>query len=278
MRREKLALYLTSFVLLMLLAACGAANEQDVESAPADEGDNASVEVEEMEESEPEEVEVEESDVEEEETAVSETEATEIMEEEETEEISADGVRTFTIVAEESEASYTVGEEFLSEAVSRLGVVLGLTETVGSTNEVEGEFELDLNDPFPLVANHFTVNIRSLTSDQSRRDERIQEQSLESNKYPIAEFTATAIEDFPESYTEGEEISFKLIGDLTIREISNPVTFDMTATLDGNSITGNASTIILMSDYGFAPPSFANFFVVEDETLIQLTFTAKESS
>ena len=257
MKRKKLTLFLMGVALMMLLAACGTADEQEAEPAPvANEDNGATVEVEE--------VEVEEK------TAVTEPEA------DDTEEAATDGTRTFTIVPEESEASYAVGEEFFSEAVSRLGVVIGLTETVGSTNEVEGEFELDLDEAFPLISSHFTVNIRSLTSDQSRRDERIQEQGLESNKFPIAEFVATAIEDFPDAYSEGEEISFKLSGDLTIREITTPVTFDMTATLDGDTIVGNASAIILMSDFGFAPPSIANFFTVEDETLIQLVFTAKE--
>ncbi len=248
MKRNKFSFLLIGLALAILLTACGTA-EEDAEA-----------------------VETKEVGAE---TAVSPAEENE---ENVTESATTNGSRTFTIVPEESEASYTVSEEFFSEAVSRLGVVLGATETVGSTNEVEGEFELDLSESFPLISSRFSVNIRSLTSDQSRRDERIQEQDLESNQYPIAEFTATAIEGFPASYTEGEEISFTLVGDLTIREISKQTTFDMTATLDGDTITGNASTIILMSDFGFDPPAIANFFIVEDETLIQLIFTAKEES
>lgn len=245
MKQNKFVLLILGLALALLLAACGAAEE------------------------EAEAVEIKEVGGE---TAVSPPA------ENAEEGASTNESRTFTIVPEESEASYTVNEEFFSEAVSRLGVVLGATETVGRTNEVEGEFELDLNESFPLISSRFSVNIRSLTSDQSRRDERIQEQDLESNKYPLAEFTATAIEGFPASYTEGEEINFTLVGDLTIREISKQTTFDMTATLDGDTITGNASAIILMSDFDFAPPAIANFFIVDDETLIQLAFTAREDS
>ena len=187
-----------------------------------------------------------------------------------------DGLRRFVIVPEMSEASYQVEEEFFQQAVERLGVDLGETITVGSTQEVEGEFVLDLTQTFPLVENQFTVNIRSLTSDQFRRDERIREESLESDKFPLATFVATAVEGFPATYTEGEEITFQLIGDLTIREIAQPTTFAVTAVLDNNTISGTATATILMTDFGFDPPSIGNFFTVANEVLITLDFLAEE--
>ena len=186
------------------------------------------------------------------------------------------GLRRFVIVPEMSEASYQVEEEFFQQAVERLGVDLGETITIGSTQEVQGEFVLDLSQPFPLVENQFTVNIRSLTSDQSRRDERIQEESLESDRFPLAQFVATAVEGFPATYAEGEEITFQLIGDLTIREITQSTMFELTAVLSNNGINGTATTTILMTDFGFDPPSIGNFFTVANEALITLDFVAEE--
>lgn len=186
------------------------------------------------------------------------------------------GLRRFVIVPEMSEASYQVEEEFFQQAVERLGVDLGETITIGSTQEVEGEFVLDLAQPFPLVENQFTVNIRSLTTDQFRRDERIREESLESDKFPLAQFVATAVEGFPASYTAGEEITFQLIGDLTIREITQSTMFDVTAVLDNNSISGSATATLLMTDFGFDPPSIGNFFTVQNDVLITLNFLAEE--
>lgn len=185
--------------------------------------------------------------------------------------------RLFVIIPEESTASYSVGEEFFAQAVERLGVELGTTVTVGSTQEIEGELRLDLEQAFPLVQNHFVVNIRSLTSDQPRRDERLREQGLSSNRFPLAEFMATAIEGFPEAYTEGEEISFDLVGEMTLREQTNPMTFMVTAVLDGNRITGTATGTMLMTDYGFDPPSIGGFFTVEDEVLLTIEFVAEET-
>ena len=87
-----------------------------------------------------------------------------------------------------------------------------------------------------------TVDLRTLTSDKNRRDQRIREQWLESNTYPYATFVSTELQGGPESYTEGEEVSFKLVGDMTIREQTRPVTWDVTAKLEGDTVTGTATT------------------------------------
>jgi polyisoprenoid-binding protein YceI len=190
----------------------------------------------------------------------------------------ATGMRTFVIVPEESTASYSVEEEFFQGAVDRLGVILGLVDTVGSTQEIEGQLQLNLDDlSSALGDNQFTVNIESLTSDQPRRDQRIREANLESSKYPLATFSATAIEGAPDSYSEGEEVSFQLVGDITIREITQPVTFDITASLSGDTISGMATALLTMTDFGFDPPNFADMFTVEDEFTVEVEFTAREN-
>jgi polyisoprenoid-binding protein YceI len=186
-------------------------------------------------------------------------------------------IRTYVIVSEESQASYTVDEEFFGGALDRLGIEPGLVDTVGTTQEVSGQMELDFSNPAsPLVSNQFEVNIRSLTSDQSRRDNAIRDRFLESDTYPLAQFTITSLENLPESYTEGEEISFQATGDMTIREITQPTTFDVTAVLQGDTITGSARTPLTMTDFGFAPPSFANLFDVANDFTVNVDFTFRE--
>jgi hypothetical protein len=90
------------------------------------------------------------------------------------------------------------------------------------------------------------------------------------------EFTATAIEDTPATYQEGDEVQFKLVGDLTIREITQPATFDVTANLEGDTITGVATAQLLMTDFGIDPPNFANTLTVQNEFAVQVEFTARE--
>ena len=71
-------------------------------------------------------------------------------------------------------------------------------------------------------------------------------------------------------------MSFKLIGDLTIREVTQPVTFDVTATLVGDTLTGVATADARMSDFGIDPPNFANTLTVADEFRMEVAFTARE--
>jgi polyisoprenoid-binding protein YceI len=185
-------------------------------------------------------------------------------------------MRIFAIMPEASEVSYRVQEEFFDGAVMRLGKLLGLTETVGKTNQIEGEVQLDLNQTNPLVAGDFAVNISALTSDDRRRDQRIREQWLESNAFPIARFRATGVEGFPASYQEGEVVAFTLHGEMTIRTVTQPVVFDVSAQLAGDTLTGSAVTRLRMSDFGFEPPSMAGLFTVADEVTVTVTFTARE--
>jgi polyisoprenoid-binding protein YceI len=179
--------------------------------------------------------------------------------------------RTFQIVAEQSEASYEVTEEFFNRPI-------GLVNAIGRTNAIEGEFQLNINNSqVQLADNQFKVDLRTLTSDEARRDQRIREQWLESNTYPWAEFRATAIENFPTDAAEGQDISFKLSGNMTVREITQPLTFDVTARLEGNTFSGTAVTSLLMQNYGFEPPSVLGILSVTDGVTVTVKFVAQEA-
>lgn len=191
---------------------------------------------------------------------------------------SAAGARTFQIVPEESEASYTVEEEFFSGAVERFGKTLGMNTAVGRTNAIEGQIALDVGESPPsVVSGEFVVDISTLQSDDSIRDRIIRERFLQSESYPQATFVVTGAEGLPANYQPGQEATFKLMGDLTIREVANPATFDVTATLNGDTLSGVATTQIQMTNFGFNPPGFAGMMQAEDEALITLNFTARST-
>jgi len=164
----------------------------------------------------------------------------------------------------------------LPAALSKYGIDAGQKVTVGSTQEVTGSLALDLNADQPLGPNRFTVNLPSLASDQSLRDGWIRDNALESNKYPEAVFVASSIVGAPSGYSEGQEVQFQLVGELTVRSLTLPVTFDVTATLSGDTIRGVAEAKVKMSDFGVTPPNFANTLVVEDLFTIRIELTAKE--
>ncbi len=174
-----------------------------------------------------------------------------------------------TIVPDQSEASYEVQEQFLSRDLPN--------QAIGNTNAVTGEFQFSLHGKPSGKVTNITVDLSKLTSDESRRDNRIRTQWLESSKFPNAVFTSTDAQGLPETYTEGQDVSFKLTGNMTIRDVTKPVTFDVTGKLVGDTITGSATSQILMKDFGIDAPSIAGMLTVKDGVTIKLNFTAKEA-
>ena len=139
-------------------------------------------------------------------------------------------MRTFVIVPEQSKAIYHVREEFFAGALAKLGIGAGKSEVEGSTQAISGQLQLNLDNlAAALGDNSFTVQMNTLETERNMRDTWIRENGPQFNKYPEATFKATSIEGAPAAYTEGEEVAFKLLGDLTVREVTKPVTFDVTA-------------------------------------------------
>ena len=187
------------------------------------------------------------------------------------------GLRTYVIVPEESSASYIVEEEFFGLALGKYGIPEGLVDTVGTTSAIEGQFQLNWDDlNAPLGENTFTVDLSTLESNQGLRDKWIRENGPEFDSYPTATFVAESLEGAPTSYTPGEEVSFKMVGQMTLRETTQPATFDITAKLENGTVTGTAVAALTMSSFGITPPDFANTLTVQDDFQVKVDFTARE--
>ena len=242
-RQKHLTLFISVAFLSLLLAACGGSADQN-----------------QSETNEP---------------AAAEVEAEAPAEQAEQAEPSAAGMQTFVIVPAESRASYLVDEEFLENALSKLGIEAGRKDVIGSTQVIEGQIQLNPDDlSAPLGENSFTVDLSTLESDQDRRDKWIRENGPTFDRFPEATFTATSITGLPDSYNEGEELRFQLSGDLTIHEVKVPVTFEGAAKIEGDTLSGVLTMRSLLTDFGIEPPAFAKTLTVADDLGIQVEFTA----
>ena len=176
--------------------------------------------------------------------------------------------RVFEIDSAQSSAAYAVEEIFFSDN--------RLFTAVGVTNAVEGAFEVtSIGKPSGKVT-RIRVDLRTLKSDSPRRDSAIRRQWLESDKYPYADFVSTGALNLPESYTEGAQVTFTLVGDITVRDVTKPVEWTVVGTLQGDKVIGEATTVIKMSDFGFAAPDIGGVLKAEDEAALTVTFVATE--
>lgn len=175
---------------------------------------------------------------------------------------------TFKIVPNESKASYTVNETLFNEN-NRINTA------IGTTPQVTGDIYADKANPQNSKLGTITVDLSQLTSDSSRRDNFIKGQFLESSKYPLATFVPDKIDGIPASYTEGQDYSLKISGNLTVHNVTKPVTFDVTTNLKGDTLTGTATTTVLMSDFGVGPISLMNMLKTEDKVIVKISFVAR---
>ncbi|MFV9503851.1 MAG: YceI family protein [Oscillochloridaceae bacterium umkhey_bin13] len=177
-------------------------------------------------------------------------------------------VTIFKIVPSESQVSYEVGETFFNQN-NRFVVAVGTTQTL------EGEVRLDRDAPQQSTVGPITIDISAFRSDSPRRDQAIRDRWLESARFPLAIFTPTDIVGLPTSYTDGEELTLTITGDLQIREVSQPTTFTVTGQVNGDEMMGLATTQIKMSDFGFSPPNIAGVLGAEDDVKITFQFVAR---
>lgn len=172
------------------------------------------------------------------------------------------------LVPGESSVSYEVGETFFNQN-NRFNIA------IGKTTQLSGKITIDPANPQNSSIGTIEVDISQFQSDSNRRDNTIRDRFLESNQYPIATFVPNQIEGLPTSYAEGETLNFKVSGDLTVHEVTKPVTFDVQATLANNELRGTANTTILMSNFGVGPIEMGGVLGTEDEVKLDMQIVAR---
>ncbi|QBD78617.1 YceI family protein [Ktedonosporobacter rubrisoli] len=178
----------------------------------------------------------------------------------------AGNVKAFNVVSDRSEASYKVQEQFLSRDLPN--------DAIGKTKKIQGSFLLDTGQQPRLVNMKITVDLSTLTSDQERRDRAIQNKWLESDKYPNAIFVAKDVK-LP-AFSQGQTITFDLPGQMTVHDVTRPETFKVSAKMDGDTISGTATSSLLMKNYGFDAPDIAGLLTVKDGVTVTFNLVAQK--
>lgn len=149
----------------------------------------------------------------------------------------------------------------------RVSEVLGGvdTEGAGRTNQVTGTLTIEGT---AATAAEFTVQMATITSDSDRRDGQFNDRIMSTSEFPTSTFVLTAPIDFGTVPAEGEPITATATGDLTLRGVTNSVTFEVTAQLEGGRIGVLGTIPILFSDYSIPDPS-NGFATVKDNGLLE---------
>jgi polyisoprenoid-binding protein YceI len=173
--------------------------------------------------------------------------------------------KVYKIDPAQSEAHYEVSETFFQG--NRLNLAIGRTKGIA------GEVLVDFTNPANSQIGTIVIDVSQLTSDEGRRDNFIRNNALQSSQYPQVTFKPTKIEGIPASVKPGDQLTLKVTGDLTVKQTTKPVTFDVTLTANQDKVTGTGSAEIMLSDFGAGPIQIA-MLQTEDKAKLVFDFVA----
>ncbi|MCL6650103.1 MAG: YceI family protein [Chloroflexi bacterium] len=172
----------------------------------------------------------------------------------------------------QSQVSYTAHEQLVGHTLPN--------DAVGKTSAVSGQIVLDATGQPVASASKITVDLTTLQSDESRRDNYIKQNTLETSKYPQATFVPTSITGLSWPLPTSGQAQFQLTGDLTVHGVTKTVTWQVTATFNQNTVQGTATTQVTFEDFGMQPPKVPVVLSVEDNLVLtaNLQLTVQTSS
>ena len=169
-----------------------------------------------------------------------------------------------------STASYHAHEQLVGRTLP--------SEAVGTTAGVSGSLAFAADGTIVADQSKISVDLSKLQSDESRRDNFIKGNTLQTSRYPMATFVPTAVQGLPSPLPTSGQVTFQLLGDLTVHGVTKPVTWQVTAQFGDSTVTGDATSSINITEFGMSPPKAGPVLSIEDGLTLQLAFTAARQS
>lgn len=174
---------------------------------------------------------------------------------------------TFNIVPEESEVRFALEEDLAGQRIT----------VVGRTDQVAGQVLVDFAAPANSQVGTIRINVRTLATDNDFRNRAIRSQILQSAQaeFEFSDFVPTSVTGLPETVAIGEAFTFQLTGDLTLRGITSPVTFDVTVTpVSETRLEGSAVATVQRASWELNIPSVPNVANVSEDVELTIDFVA----
>lgn len=153
-----------------------------------------------------------------------------------------------------SQAGYRVREQ--------LANLPAQSDAVGRTDKVTGTITIDGDGATAkLTAASLEVDMTSITSDKSMRDNRLRSDGLQTDAFPTATFKLTQPVAIPAAAIAGTASDVTLAGDLTIHGVTKSVQIPAQVQLTGSAVQVAGSISFPLSDYGIVAPNIGGIVV-----------------
>lgn len=163
-------------------------------------------------------------------------------------------------VGEGSFAGYRVDEVLNGSPVT----VTGRTSEVSGTLTVAG---------LTLESATLEVDVASISTDSSQRDNYFRTQAMKVDSHPTATFELTSPVTISSEPVSGEVIDQTLTGDLTVAGVTQQVTFEVQMRSDGSTAEIAGQIPIAFADFGVEAPNLG-FVTVESAGVIEFSIVA----
>jgi polyisoprenoid-binding protein YceI len=165
-------------------------------------------------------------------------------------------------VAAGSTAGYRVRE--------KLAALPAKSDAVGRSEAVTGTVKVDrAGASLSATDARFEVDLTKLASDESRRDNRIRTDGLQTNQFPRATFVSTGPITLPPETVTGQAVKASAVGDLTIHGVTKRVTIPLDVRVAGGKGELVGSLGFPMSDFDITPPSIGGFVTVDPDATLE---------
>ncbi len=176
----------------------------------------------------------------------------------------ADAIITLVVVPEKSEARYRVREQLAGFDLPN--------DAVGRTQALTGQIVGKLDGSIDSAQSQFVVDVRTLRSDQGARDNFIQRTPLQTSRFPNVTFVPTSAPGLPLLVPSSGAATFQLIGDLTIKDVTKPITWEASCQLESNQTEGKctATTSFTFADFNLEQPRVQRVLSIQDTIKLEV--------
>jgi len=142
-------------------------------------------------------------------------------------------------------------------------------DAVGTTESLTGVIVMRPDGGF-APDSKLTIDLRTLRTDEPKRDGFVRENTLETTRYPRAEFVPQRQKGMPVPLPASGTANFQLIGDMTLHGVTAEQTWDVAASFAGDAVTAKATTKFNFAKYKITIPRIFGLLSVDDDIRLEL--------
>jgi polyisoprenoid-binding protein YceI len=167
------------------------------------------------------------------------------------------------------------GSSFVGYRVKeQLAFLNSPNEAVGRTRAVTGTMEV-VGDSVEQV--RIEADLTQLTSNETRRDNAIRQNGLESEQFPTATLELAEPIKLAAAPAEGEDVRGQGKGRLTVHGVTREVDLDLRGRWTGETIQVAGQLPVKMSDFQIEPPRIGPVVSIEDSLTIDFNLVFERS-